>query len=519
MSTKSPTTPPAHLKATATMRETSARSAEELLDELHAHQIELEAQNQALRQTQLDLEASRDRYAWLHDFAPVGYLTLAETGSIVEANLTAARLLGVERSRLLGDRFELFLAADERDRWWHIFRSTLRQREGRRDELHLLAADGREFAAVVDCQYPGAEEATGEVLVALTDISEIRHFGAQLAASEQRYLAIFRDASDAIAIADGDGRLEEVNRRFAELLGYGVDELRGMTIDRIHPAEELPRIRAHFDAILRQGASWSLETRVRRKDGGVVGVEIRPTRIELGGRIVAQGVFIDRTERMQRERQRLDEERAHRDTLTRDVHHRIKNNLQSVAGLLRREMGRFIELKPVLNAAISQVNAIAVVHGLQSSYPDEAIRLCDSIRDICKMVGDLTARPVPFRIEDEHTSFRSIQVESKEAVPIALILNELVFNAVKHSPEGSRDPTVSLSADGRSAQVLIRNVLKSSPAFDFAGDKGLGTGLRLVRSLLPDSGAELTYDRDAEDSLLARLRLTSPTVAPVAAQA
>ena len=82
-----------------------------LLHELQVHQIELEMQNAELRQARNELEVALENYTDLYDFAPSGYFTLAATGAILQANLTGATLVGIERSRLVGQSFRQLVSA------------------------------------------------------------------------------------------------------------------------------------------------------------------------------------------------------------------------------------------------------------------------------------------------------------------------------------------------------------------------------------------------------------------------
>ncbi len=83
-----------------------------LLHELQVHQIELEMQNEALRQANETAEAALKKYTLLFDLAPMGYLTLDATGSICELNFTAAEMLGEKRFSLIDSNFKLFISED-----------------------------------------------------------------------------------------------------------------------------------------------------------------------------------------------------------------------------------------------------------------------------------------------------------------------------------------------------------------------------------------------------------------------
>ncbi len=80
-------------------------SKEELIEELSVHQVELELQNEDMRESQIELEESRQKYFDLYNFAPVGYFTLNRNGLILDVNLAGATLLGVNRNKLVGRAF------------------------------------------------------------------------------------------------------------------------------------------------------------------------------------------------------------------------------------------------------------------------------------------------------------------------------------------------------------------------------------------------------------------------------
>lgn len=154
-----------------------------LLHELWVHQIELEMQNEELRRAQEELAASRDLYLRLFDFAPVGYLTLTKSNLIREANLTAARLLGLERAQLLGCALTSFVAAADQDRF-HFHRRSVLEGQGKKGaEVELERRDGTRFRASLSSV---EDEKDAELWrVTLNDVSELRDLEHMLAQAQK----------------------------------------------------------------------------------------------------------------------------------------------------------------------------------------------------------------------------------------------------------------------------------------------------------------------------------------------
>jgi PAS domain S-box-containing protein len=125
----------------------SLEDTERLLHELRVHQIELEMQNEELRQAQALLDTERARYFDLYDLAPVGYCTLSETGLILQSNLAAATLLGSTRAGLVMQPISRFILKADQDIYYLHRRNVVDNGEPQACELRLMKGDGTAFWA------------------------------------------------------------------------------------------------------------------------------------------------------------------------------------------------------------------------------------------------------------------------------------------------------------------------------------------------------------------------------------
>jgi PAS domain S-box-containing protein len=150
----------------------SPHATQQLLHDLQTHQIELELQNEELHRTQVALDAERARYFDLYDLAPVGYCTVSEAGLILEANLTAATLLGVSRVNLIKKAFSRFIANTDQDVYYLHRKKLFDCGQTQSCELRMVKPDGTSFWAHLEAS--SAQIAGGARLhrVVLANISD-----------------------------------------------------------------------------------------------------------------------------------------------------------------------------------------------------------------------------------------------------------------------------------------------------------------------------------------------------------
>jgi two-component sensor histidine kinase len=220
-------------------------------------------------------------------------------------------------------------------------------------------------------------------------------------------------------------------------------------------------------------------------------------------------VASDVTQQRAQEAARLEAAIAQRELLVREVHHRIKNNLQGVAGLLQQIAARRPEVAGVINEAVGQVQAIAQVYGLQvgESGPLRLRRVIEAVLgSVQRMFGRDIRVDVSGAAADQSQRWGLPEVE---AIPIALTLNELFTNALKH---GGHAPVLcELVFDPEQVLLRISNEGQLPPGFDLKQIRGGVSGLGLVRALLPRRSALLTLQQEG-DRVLCELSLWPPGV-------
>jgi two-component sensor histidine kinase len=222
------------------------------------------------------------------------------------------------------------------------------------------------------------------------------------------------------------------------------------------------------------------------------------------------GFLTDISNEKQQEQQRLRDEVAHRNTLVREVHHRIKNNLQGIMGILRKFANRHPEMAEPMQQAISQVQTISVIHGLQGRAVTASVLLCELLRAIAGEIETLWLTPVVLDIAPEWALH---VVAEEEAVPIALVLNELILNAVKHGGQANGKVHITLKQGLQPEQVHI--VIANAGHFveDRRRVGQAHSGLHLITALMPHSGARIFREQHV-DQVTTVLELEFPVIFP-----
>ena len=475
------------------------------------------------RRTRERLAEQADRTRAMLNSVLVGIVTVSERG-IQWMNRSARRMFAGELADFVGEPMSI-VATPEAD---HPLRrsdlwQTLPDGGSETFECRLRGRDGREFWVVGNAVTTGqAADGSRELTIALLDIERRRQAEVKIAQAQASLQRVIETAPLAIALFDANTlRVQQLNQTAASLFGQPVEQVLDAPLEAICRPPLAAALREWFEQAIGAGQVCQHEW---REDGqGEQGRQVSEATDGIDGRVWdcrisplddaansgvggAQLLLVasDVTEQRAAERARLQAAIAQREVLVREVHHRIKNNLQGVAGLLQQNAVRHPELATAMSEAVGQVQAIAQVYGLQVgvSGPLQAAPL---LRAIAMSVQRTFGRNILVEAEGELPHL----LPETEAIPVALTVNELLTNAIKHG--SSSEVRLRLAPQGPALLIGIANEGRLPAGFDVAQVRGGVSGLGLVRALLPRRTATLTLSQQGAD-VVAQVELRPPSV-------
>lgn len=301
-----------------------------LLHELRVRQIELELQNEELRQVQSELEASRILYRDLYDLAPIGYCTLDDQGTILQANLTATLLLGVALETLVKQPIRHFIAKEDQDTF-HRYSQTLGSTEGQHAcDLRMVNRNGAAFwVRLNSVREPGIGDKPA-YRTTFGDISESKRLEEALRERETFFELIAENIFDFIAVLDPEGRRLYNSPSYQQFFG-SLNDLHGTnSFAEIHP-DDRERVRQVFMETVRSGEGRQIDYRFVLADGSIRDMESRGSVIK---NTEGQAVRVVVVSHDVTERKRLQEQihqMAFHDPLTRLPNRRLFSDRLSQA--------------------------------------------------------------------------------------------------------------------------------------------------------------------------------------------
>jgi PAS domain S-box-containing protein len=489
----------------------------QIAEELAIYHIELELQNEALRQSQQEAEAAREQYEALYELAPIGYFELNRRGRIRQVNRAGAALVGLGQTDLAGQPFTQFIEPERGQPVWQAHLNRLLKTEaGQSSELEMMRPDGSIlFVRIESALRPGAGEAGPQILTTVLDITDRRQAQLALSRSEQRFRKVFEEGPLGMGIIDERYRLVQVNANFCRLLGYPEEELLGRSVLELTHSEDIEQNIALLKQLFRaESPGYQVEKRYVTKQQQVIWVKVTTSVVHTGTGedLYALGAVEDitRQKELAAEKEQLlaelqvhseqlralntrlaevqEEERRH---LARELHDRVGQTLSGLDFNLHAVKSRLEAGNPDREALLAAVDqARELVEQTSSQVRNVLADLRPPVLDDYGLVDTLhwyADRQSQLWALEITVTGQPLEPRLPGPVEIALfrIVQEALTNVAKHA-NASR---VTISVEAQPERVRLR-IVDNGRGFEAIEDKQTSWGLRIMQERAEMVGGE-----------------------------
>ncbi|MEZ5393341.1 MAG: histidine kinase dimerization/phosphoacceptor domain -containing protein [Bryobacterales bacterium] len=316
--------------------------------------------------------------------------------------------------------------------------------------------------------------------------------------SPELLVRILDIADDAIISIDANQRICGFNQGAERVFGYTGAEVMGQPLEKLIPSRFRRAHQKHMgdfaqSPVASRGMAHRSEVFGLRKGGKEFPAEASISKVEIDGSTIFTVILRDISERKQTERQ-LIEALAEKEILLREVHHRVKNNLQVISSLLNLQARATAddELARAFEESQNRVQSMALIHEqLYEAHDLSDVDFPEYIRQLAsRLFRTYQVRGDRIRLK---TTISDVRIGVDLAVPCGLILNELISNSLKHAFPDGREGTIEIRVermhDGSAVLTVADDGVGLPPDVGFWSTKTLG--LRLVRSLVRQIDGEI----------------------------
>lgn len=418
--------------------------------------------------------------------APDAIVIVDPDGKMVLLNSLAEKMFGYTRDEMIFQNVELLVPDNLRSRHENhrrqFFKDPKTRRMGEGQSLTGKRKDGSAFPIEISLS-PLESKGENFVISIIRDISSRKQL-------EAKFRGLLESAPDGIIVVGSDAKILIVNSQTEKLFGYNRDELIGQPIEILVPLksrEDHVQYRNKYIQNPRtrpMGAGRVLSG--LKKDGSELPVEISLSPLESEQGILVMSIVRDITERRRGE-ELVQASLREKEALLKEIHHRVKNNLQITSSLLRLQSDYVQDPKTLEMFAESQnrIRSMALVHEkLYKSTDLSRINFSDYIESLANLLfRSLGVQTSKIRLRQNRSSiFLSIET----AVPCGLIVNELISNCIKHAFPNDQGGEIYISIDSPSVNEYKLIVADNGVGLpqEFAIDKVESLGLQLVKTLV-----------------------------------
>jgi PAS domain S-box-containing protein len=459
-----------------------------------------------VRKFQEERRLSEQRYRSVYSMTPLAFVLWAPDCRVLDWNRRAEEIFGWKKEEVLGrDFFEFLIPEPDKPAVQELVASILETKAPTLSENRNITKDGHRLWCEWYTSLLRDEAGRVEAILSLgLDVTERRRMEEALRESEEKHRGLYEAVSGGVVVQDAQGRIVEANAEACKILGLSLDQMRGLTSTdprwrtiredgSSFPAPERP-----LAVALRTGKP------VRGNVSGVFNPDLEryrwvqsnaePLLERTTGQVLgAVATFWDITERKEVEEQ-LKSALKEKDVLLKEVHHRVKNNLQVISALLDLKAAGLVDPEALQAFRDSQnrVRAMALIH--EKLYQSPSLARMDFETYLRGLVDHLFlaygVEPDPIQLS---LQTGADPVSADAAVPVGLILNELISNSLKHAFCSGRRGTITVSfARGESGTWALKVADDGPglpPGLDFRTTETLG--LQLVCILVRQIGGTI----------------------------